>query len=138
MADRSLAFVVRNDTILMIKQRLDFRAFCTLPGGNIQKGEKREETCIRELFEQCNLKGKVERLLTINYKLNGSKEYVYLVSVSDDEQPLKVRNSLVENQVTLSVSFMKFDNLSPRDKAHLYSCGILEVPGFREKIFEKL
>lgn len=138
MKTQSFAFLVRNDSILMVRQRIENRAFFFLPGGDVLNGETPEDTAKRELFETCNIKAETKSLLTINFKLSGMKKYVYYCESDSLDEPKKMKDFSFEGQSIINVQFVKFDLLSERDKAYLYSCGILEVPGFREKLFTKL
>ena len=61
MRNRSMALVVRDDKILMIKT-LHFDRW-ELPGGGIEIGETPKEAALRELKEECGLIGKVIRPL---------------------------------------------------------------------------
>ena len=138
MKTYSFAFVVRGDAILMLRQRMDFRAFFTLPGGEVKEDEDPKETAKRNLYEICDIKAECIKILTVNHKLSEVTEYVYLFEDDKVSEPKKMKDSTFEDQSILNVQFVKFDLLSERDKAYLYSCGILEVPGFREKLFQKL
>lgn len=135
MRNRSMALVVRNDKILMIKT-LPLNRW-ELPGGGIEIGETPEETAIRELKEECGLDGVINRPLNLLHCKDGSVEYVFLVDVSeeqvaivgtDPEVPLGVEQS-IEN-----VSWKKLNELSEKDRAFLWSYGLLEVDDYFELV----
>lgn len=102
MRDRSIALVVRDSKILMLHTFRFNRFIYELPGGGIEAGETPAEAALRELQEECGLEGAINRPLNILHRKNGSKEYVFLVDVL----------------------------LSEKDRAFLWSYGLMDVDGF--------
>jgi predicted acetyltransferase/ADP-ribose pyrophosphatase YjhB (NUDIX family) len=60
---RGVAVVVRGHKLLVIARRLDGQEYAVLPGGGIEPGETPEETAVRELGEECGLRGRAVRRL---------------------------------------------------------------------------
>lgn len=133
MRNRSMALVVRNEKILMIKT-LRYNRW-ELPGGGIEGGETAEEAAIRELKEECGLNGVIKRPLNILHCKDGSVEYVFLVDVPNEQQAIvgiDPEVSVGEEQSIKSVCWKKLDELSEKDRAFLWAYGLLEVDDYFE------
>lgn len=137
MRNRSMALVVRNDKILMVKTFRFNRYIYELPGGGIENGETEEEAAIRELKEECGLDGVINRPLNTLHCKDGSTEYVFLVDVSENQEAIVGKDPEIpegEEQDIKSVCWKKLNELSEKDRAFLWSYGLLAVGDFFEHV----
>ena len=58
---RSQALVVRDDKVLMVLHNDGIDQWWCLPGGGIHAEEDPSDACIRELFEECKVRGTIIR-----------------------------------------------------------------------------
>lgn len=137
MRNRSMVIITNEDRILMEKVFYDNRFFFTLPGGGIEEGETPEEAALRELEEECNVKGEIIRNLTRIRHSDGSTEYVYECKIIGNQIPVKGYDpeEPMDNQPIKEVCWKKIEELSEIDRAFLWSYGLLEIDQFREKVF---
>ena len=133
---RSVAIVVRNGKILMERVFYFGREFFTIPGGGIEKGETPEIAVLRELKEECGLDGTIVKPLSVQYKDNGSAEYSFEVSISDDQEAITGYDpeETSDNPPLKEVLWMNLNEISEKDRAFLWSYGLMLVPGFFDEI----
>lgn len=137
MRNRSMALVVRNNKILMVQTYRFNRFINELPGGGIEPDESPEAAALRELKEECGLDGQIVRPLNTLHCKDGSTEYVFLVEVPDDREAIVGMDPEVaegEEQAIRNVSWKSLEELSEKDRAFLWSYGLLQVEGFFELV----
>ncbi|MCR5436066.1 MAG: NUDIX domain-containing protein [Treponema sp.] len=138
--NRSVAIVVRNGKILMerlcYKDANNGREFFSVPGGGIEEGETPEQTVLRELKEECGLDGTIVKPLAIVCS-HERKEYSFEVAVPDDQQaitgydPEEVGS---DNPGLREVVWKSLDEINEKDRAFLFSYGLIQVQDFYETI----
>lgn len=134
---RSVAIVIRNGKILMEKVHYSGRTFFTVPGGGIEDGENPEKTVIRELKEECNVDGKIKRPLAVQHFPDGSSVYSFEVAIPDDQEPslgYDPEEIGAENPALQEVLWKSLDELSEKDRAFMWSYGLITVENFFNEI----
>ncbi len=137
MRRRSMAFVFRDEKILIEKIHFDNRIFYTIPGGGIEEGETPEETVLRELKEECGLEGTIVKKMGIFMtKGEGSEEYAFEVYVPDDQEPVTGSDPEwpADDQPLKEVCWMRLDEISERDRAFLWSYGLMAKEDYFNEI----
>lgn len=132
MRNRSMALVVRDEKILMVQALRRGSLFWELPGGGIEIGETPAEAALRELQEECGLAGAINRPLNTLQCKDGSVEYVFLVDVPEEQKETVGTDPEAAEQTIKNVSWKKLTELSERDRAFLWSRGLVEVDDFFE------
>lgn len=133
---RAVVLVVREGKILMERVFYFGREFYTVPGGGIEEGETPEQAAIRELKEECGLDGTIIKRLSTIHKDNGSAEYSFEVAISKDQEAITGYDpeESSENPPLKEVLWMSLDEISEKDRAFLWTYGLMQVNGFFEEI----
>ena len=82
-----------HEIILITRKKATFQGCYAFPGGHIDYGEDPEESCLRELKEECNVDGSHPVLVCVRGKPDRDPRYhmisiVYLVTVDPNVQPV--------------------------------------------------
>lgn len=135
MRNRSVAFVIRDNKILMEKLYYGGRYFYSIPGGGIEDGETPEQTVLRELKEECGLEGTIVKKLSEIYCLDRT-EHAYEVRVSEDQEPIVGYDpeEVGGEQPIKDVLWMSLEEMSEKDRAFMWQYGLLQIEGFFDRV----
>jgi len=75
---RAAAVIFRKNKFLLIHRQKDAEDYYIFPGGGVEDTETPEETIIREINEELNLRIKIARKL-FEFENLGGREYYYLI-----------------------------------------------------------
>lgn len=135
--DRSQSMVIRGNRILLVEHQLFGRDFFNLPGGGIEENETPEQAALRELEEECQVKGTLVRPLTLEYKPDlESRVFTFLVEIPEDAvAKAGIDPELpADEQSIIGVKWMRLDEIAERDRAYLFGAGLMRVPYFHDEV----
>ncbi|HBZ65176.1 MAG TPA: hypothetical protein DEO89_11590 [Lachnospiraceae bacterium] len=135
--DRSQSMVIRGNRILLVEHQLFGRDFFNLPGGGIEENETPEQAALRELEEECQVKGTLIRPLTVEYKPDlESRVFTFLVEIPEDAvAKTGIDPELpADEQSIIDVKWMRLDEIAERDRAYLFGAGLMRVPYFHDEV----
>ena len=135
--DRSQSMVIRGNRILLVEHQLFGRDFFNLPGGGIEENETPEQAALRELEEECQVKGTLVRPLTVEYKPDlESRVFTFLVEIPEDAvAKAGIDPELpADEQSIIGVKWMRLDEIAERDRSYLFGAGLMRVPYFHDEV----
>jgi ADP-ribose pyrophosphatase YjhB (NUDIX family) len=136
MPPRAQCIVYRGNKLLMVKHRHRGVEWWCLPGGGVEEGETPTEATIRELREECNVEGTIVRETSVVTHFEaGVQAYTYLVDIGDQEPGMGHDPEFEEDeQVLADVRWVALDEVSERDRAFLWSAGLLGIQPFYDEV----
>ena len=134
---RAQCLVVRDNKILMVKHCHDGEEYYCLPGGGIEKGETPEQAAVRELKEECLVVGKIIKKTsewTDPFDEN-SFAYTFQIDIGNQIPALGYDPEFTkEKQILVGVQWLSLDELSEKDRAYLWSAGLVSIKQFSEEL----
>jgi 8-oxo-dGTP diphosphatase len=132
---RAQCLIVRNNRILMTKHRIAEREWWCLPGGGIDKNETPEAAAVRELKEECNVIGKIIRMISHNSYSDENKDYTFLIDIDGQEPQLGFDPELIDSrQIITDLKWLSLNEIPERDRCFLWASGLIGVSNMINEI----
>jgi 8-oxo-dGTP diphosphatase len=134
MRIRAQCIVPRGRTLLLAQEADPEGTHWCLPGGGVEEGETPEAAALRELWEECGVHGRLLRQVSIVYFETGEQYHTFLVDIGEQAPALPDDPEAREkNWGVLAVGWLALDQLSEKDRAFLWTAGMLAVPCFAQE-----
>jgi 8-oxo-dGTP diphosphatase len=137
---RLQAAVICDGRLLMVQHRQGDESWWCLPGGGWQPGESYAEGALRELEEECRVKGQViSRLAHVVWDSGSGHEaeatVTFLVEIGEQQPGLGFDPEVAPGCEILSdVRWMVLAEIPERDRAFLWASGLLAVKEFYDEV----
>jgi ADP-ribose pyrophosphatase YjhB (NUDIX family) len=120
----------------MVKHKIGNDEHYCLPGGGIEKGETPEQATVRELQEECCVSGEIIKKLSeyADPYDDSTVFYTYQVDIGNQIPALGTDPDVTGIPVLVGVRWMPLDEICERDRAYLWSAGLISIKQFAEEL----
>lgn len=119
----------------MTKHRYAGQEWWCLPGGGIDKNETPEAAAIRELKEECNVNGKIIRMISQNNYSDESKDYTFSIDIDEQEPQIGFDPELADSkQIITDMKWLSLKEIPERDRCFLWASGLIGVSNMLNEI----
>jgi 8-oxo-dGTP diphosphatase len=132
---RAQCIVHRGQQILMVKHHLDGEEWWCLPGGGVEAGETPADAVLRELKEECCVKGQIIAQTSQYSDSAGMDTVTFLVEIGDQEPHMGNDPEFArEHQILVDLHWLALAEIPERDRAYLWAAGLLYLPIFLKEV----
>jgi 8-oxo-dGTP pyrophosphatase MutT (NUDIX family) len=128
---RAQCIVYRDGKLLMVRHREGKAEYWCLPGGGVEPGELSAEAALRELEEECGVKGTI---LCETSRLTYSptdQTHTFLVDIGEQIPSMGSDPEFSEiDQIMVDVRWLALDEIPERDRVFLWAAGLLAIEEF--------
>jgi 8-oxo-dGTP pyrophosphatase MutT (NUDIX family) len=119
----------------MVKHLHDGMMWWCLPGGGVELIETPPNAAIRELEEECCVRGKILRQTSHMIDGSGSESITFLMDINIQEPRIGLEPEVIPgDQILIDVQWLPLAEIPERDRAYLWAAGLLSIPEFLEEI----
>lgn len=134
---RVQAIVVRDGRVLMVRHRHQGQEYWCLPGGAQEPDETPEQGVLRELHEECNVRGVVVREIAYGLDPYAHGTHSFLVDIGNQDPSLSHDPEILEGKgvaILIDMQWLRLSQIPERDRAYLWAAGLLAVGGFAAEV----
>jgi len=132
---RAQCIIHRSSQILMVKHHLNDEEWWCLPGGGVEPQESPAETVLRELEEECCVRGQIVNQVRHLTEGFGIETITFLVEIGSQEPHMGSDPEFAQDdQILVDVRWLTLAEIPERDRAYLWAAGLMSIPIFLDEV----
>lgn len=133
--NRAQCIIHRGNQILMAKHHMNDDEWWCLPGGGVEPQETPAEAALRELEEECCVKGKILQQTAQVIDGLGIETITFLVEIGNQEPQMGADPEFThDDQILVDVRWLTLAEIPERDRAYMWAAGLMNIPVFLEEV----
>jgi ADP-ribose pyrophosphatase YjhB (NUDIX family) len=119
----------------MVKHRVENQEWWCLPGGGLEGKETPANGALRELREECNVRGTLIRQTSHITYAPDDEAYSFLVDIGDQAPSLGYDPEVASGkEVLVDVQWLSLSEIPERGRVFLWASGLLGVGDFLKEV----
>lgn len=132
---RAQCIIHRGRQILMVNLHVNSDQWWCLLGGRLEPGETPAGAALRELGEECHVKGKIIRQTSHAVEGYGRETITFLVEIGEQEPHMGADSEfIIKDQSLVDLRWLTLAEIPERDRAYLWAAGLLSIPVFLDEV----
>jgi ADP-ribose pyrophosphatase YjhB (NUDIX family) len=132
---RAQCIIHRGSQILMVKHHVNGDEWWCLPGGGVEPKEIPAEAALRELEEECCVRGEILQQIGHVTDGFGIETITFQVEIVSQEPRMGADPEFAhDNQILADVRWLTLTEIPERDRAYLWAAGLMSIPNFLDEV----
>jgi 8-oxo-dGTP pyrophosphatase MutT (NUDIX family) len=132
---RAQCIIYKNDKILMVKHHFEGSEWWCLPGGGVEPEESPSDAALRELEEECCVRGKIQYQTGHWNDGFGIETVTFLIDIGNQEPHMGVDPEFINtDQILVDVRWLTLAEIPERDRAYLWAAGLMSISVFLDEV----
>jgi ADP-ribose pyrophosphatase YjhB (NUDIX family) len=119
----------------MVKHHVNGNEWWCLPGGGVELKEIPAEAALRELEEECCVRGEILQQIDHVTDGFGIETITFQVEIGSQEPRMGADPEFAhDNQILTDVRWLTLTEIPERDRAYLWAAGLMSIPNFLDEV----